>query len=514
MTRKHLSRQKRARKQIGFTIIEVLIVVVIIAILAAIVVVSYNGITKKAVEASMQSDLEAARNGIAIIKAGKKDYPTDATAANNGRGLVASGKNEISYSSGGSIYTVAVTNPATNKTICLKTGQIRECVGNWTLIDAGEGTTCGLGDGRVYCWGANWSGQLGNGTTTTSTTPTAVVASGVLSGKTITDLSVGDAHACVVASGAAYCWGNGDRGQLGNGVAADSSVPVAVSTSGVLAGKTVTKVSAGGDQTCVVANGAAYCFGDTYNGALGNGVTSGVDQLTPVAVDATGVLAGKTVTDIAVGEYYSYNGCVIANGAAYCWGANDWGQVGTGAAGVTATPVAVSTSGVLAGKTITSLEMYEYHTCAIANGAAYCWGGNGNGYLGDGTMNGSAVYAPVAVNTSGVLAGKTMTAVSPGDYHTCGIANGAAYCWGSEYDGQLGNGTAEVSTSEPLPVTVTASGVLAGKTVTAIASGYIHTCVIANKLPYCWGGMTWWYENALGTGLSSGLALPVFVAIP
>ena len=122
----------------GFTIVELLVVIVVIAILAAITIVTYNGITKQAVETSMKSDLEAARNSIAIMKAGKKNYPLSAAAANNGEGLKASGENILNYSSAGTSYTVVATNKATNKRFCLVKGTISECNGAFIGTLAGN----------------------------------------------------------------------------------------------------------------------------------------------------------------------------------------------------------------------------------------------------------------------------------------------------------------------------------------------------------------------------------------
>src|SRR5690606_41023107 len=124
----------------------------------------------------------------------------------------------------------------------------------------------------VYCWGSGSSGKLGNGSTDSSSVPVAVSTSGVLAGKTVTDISVGSSSACAIADGSAYCWGQNIVGGLGNGSRVDSSVPVAVSTSGVLAGKTVTDISAG-QHACAVADGEAYCWGSGNSGRLGNGST-------------------------------------------------------------------------------------------------------------------------------------------------------------------------------------------------------------------------------------------------
>jgi len=505
------------RQQGGFTIVELLVVIVVIAILASIVIVSYNGIIQRAGEASVMADVNQNLKQLALYEAQNSGYPSNCATANvkvaSGNELtcnVSSNGNTfcLSVKRGTTSYVVTNTEQTAENGLCSGTAKVKTGT-EFTAIASGQGASCGIVAGKAYCWGTNYIGQLGNGTTSDATVPTKVTDTGVLAGKTVTDISIGDAHGCAVASGAAYCWGEGSRGQLGQGVAADSTTPVAVSTSGVLAGKTVTKISANGDQTCLVADGAAYCFGDSYQGALGNGVSARTVVSSPVAVTASGVLAGKTVTDIFVGGYYSYNGCVIASGAAYCWGVNGWGQVGNNSTAYVTTPVAVSTAGALSGKTVTDIAMYEYHTCAVASGAAYCWGGNGNGYLGTGNTTSSLV--PVAVSTAGVLAGKTVTAISPGDYHTCAVANGAAYCWGNGTQGQLGNSG---MVDSYVPVAVTATGVLAGKTVTAIAAGYNHTCALADARVHCWGDTVNWWPGSLGNGGSTGSNTPVLTTTP
>src|ERR1035438_7848891 len=157
------------------------------------------------------------------------------------------------------------------------------------LITAGSFHSCAIESGKAYCWGDNGSGQLGNGSTVGSSVPVAVDTSGVLAGQALTQITAGDASTCALdAAGAAYCWGNNGSGQLGDGgTVSNSSVPVAVDTSGVLAGKTLTQITADGYHTCVLdAVGAAYCWGDNGTGQLGDGGTA-FDSSVPVAVDAS-----------------------------------------------------------------------------------------------------------------------------------------------------------------------------------------------------------------------------------
>src|ERR1035438_10087305 len=106
-------------------------------------------------------------------------------------------------------------------------------------ISAGGEHACGIVNGDAYCWGEDFSGELGDGANTNSAVPAAVDTSGVLAGQTLAQVSSGYSHTCALnVAGQAYCWGLNSYGQLGDGNTTNSNVPVAVNTSGVLAGKT------------------------------------------------------------------------------------------------------------------------------------------------------------------------------------------------------------------------------------------------------------------------------------
>ena len=307
-------------------------------------------------------------------------------------------------------------------------------------IIGGFGYVCAVAlDGRVYCWGSNSNGKIGSGNTSSALVPSAVKISGALVGKVIKQIEPSSAgnHSCVIASDdKAYCWGHNGFGQLGNNNTVNSLTPVAVDTAGVLASKTIKQIASGGISSCVIASDdKAYCWGSNNFGQLGNGNLK--NSSTPTPVSTTGVLAGKTIKQITAGTEFT---CAIASDdKAYCWGSNSSGQLGNNSTINSGVPVAVNTSGVLAGKTIKQISAGSSHTCAIASDdKAYCWGSNSSGQLGNNSTINSGV--PVAVNTSGVLAGKTIKQISAGSSHTCAIASDdKAYCWGSNSSGELGN---------------------------------------------------------------------------
>ncbi len=354
------------------------------------------------------------------------------------------------------------------------------------LIAAGNAHSCAIEYGKAYCWGENDFGQLGDGSTTDSSVPVAVDTSGVLHGKTLTQISAGGGggiDTCALDStGTAFCWGSNIDGGLGDGGIADSSVPVAVDTGGVLRGKTLTQITAGSDGGCVLDSaGAAYCWGDNDYGELGDGGTA--DSSVPVAVDTSGALAGKALTQITGG--YEDTCGLASSGVAYCWGDNSSWELGDGSGGTdgdySSVPVAVDTKGALARQSLTQISAGWLFACAVdAAGAAYCWG---EGDLGSDLASSSV---PVAVDTSGVLAGHKVSQISAGLGEACALdAAGAAFCWGDADYGELGDG---IFSSSSVPVAVDTRGVLARKTLTQVSAGAFHVCALdAVGAAYCWG---------------------------
>jgi alpha-tubulin suppressor-like RCC1 family protein len=249
-------------------------------------------------------------------------------------------------------------------------------------VTAGGEHTCALRtDGTVLCWGDNFYGQVGDGTTPPRFSPTPVTGLGA--GQR--SVAAGDSHTCAVTHGGAVsCWGSNWAGQLGDATTTPRFTPTPVS--GLDGG--VAEVAAGGSHTCALTSGGAVvCWGDNTWGQLGDGTTTA--RPTPVPV----VGLDRRLVAVAAGDRHTC--AVTAAGAVMCWGANASGQLGDGTTSDRAVPVLAMTG---LGARATAVTAGGQHTCAVTDGgAARCWGDSSNGALGDGTVPLGQSSAPVPV---------------------------------------------------------------------------------------------------------------------
>ena len=343
------------------------------------------------------------------------------------------------------------------------------------LVSSGAGFTCALRrDGAAFCWGSNDHGELGSGARGESVLPVAVatslrfasvsagwsfacalttegqpycwgnaaaddevwtvvsgdaiarrVPSAVAGRLTFASLSAGKQHACgVTTTGVAYCWGDNDDGQLGDGTTTSRETPVRVATD-----VRFRAVSAGLLHSCGLAmDGRAYCWGDNTWGAIGGGDTTS-NHPRPVAV-----MGSLRFTTISAGSLYSCG--VTTTGVGYCWGFNEFGSLGDGTTKSGAEPRAVA-GGHRFRRIVASRTSARPVTCGMtADGASLCWGPVTEA-LGREDGGNAATPGPI-------IGSLRLRAISPGFSHTCGLTtSGAVYCWGDNRYGQLGDGQKE-----------------------------------------------------------------------
>ncbi len=312
-----------------------------------------------------------------------------------------------------------------------------------TQVAAGDRFSCAVAAARVKCWGLNSNGQLGNGSVTGKLVPTAVMASATAALTGVSKVSAGVAFACAVNSpgvnGTVRCWGANASGQLGDGTVTQRTRPVVVKANATAGLKGVAAVAAGGASACVLmANGAVRCWGLNSSGQLGNNTVT--SSRFPVPVSGIDGVKAKA-TSISVGANFA---CArISNGTVRCWGNNASGQLGNNTATSSRVPVAVKTSATAALTGATTVVAGAAHVCVVrgAGTAArvLCWGNNANGQLGVGSLVSRRVAALLgSTSLNGVkslaLGGAHTLAVVPSTVRTPNDAAG----WGRNANGQLG----------------------------------------------------------------------------
>lgn len=396
-------------------------------------------------------------------------------------------------------------------------------------ISAGGLYTCALNlKGGAWCWGENFVGELGDGTTTNRTTPVDVCATdSVPFCASVKSNTLGDAaavaagwrHTCAFTmAGDVKCWGASASGQLGDGRQCGGTCAVPVD---VCADATCTStlndaaaVTSGGlnlvllGHTCALSLASSVrCWGYNGRGQLGDETTT--TRTTPVEV----VDLGSGVAAVDAGGVHT---CALTTaGGVKCWGDNSVGQLGAQTAEMCqsspCSTVPLDVAGLSTG--VIAITAGDGHTCALTTaGGVKCWGNNQYGQVGDGQNCGTA--CPVPTDVVGLESG--VAAIAAGGSHTCALTNGGGVkCWGwndvAQGGGQLGDGT---TTNRTTPVDVCApelsppcQSLLSG--VAAVSAGGEHTCArMAAGGFKCWG-----YNNygQLGDGTTTTRTTPVDV---
>lgn len=368
-------------------------------------------------------------------------------------------------------------------------------------ISPGAVHTCGISlKGSAYCWGRPRVGKLGVGTVAATPEDPLPRPAPVQGGRELTVVAVGSRHSCALSPvGRSLCWGDNLFGSLGNGDHGGEVKNVPAFTTA----EALVFLVSGGSHTCGIgaADEMSYCWGANYSGQVGNGGG-------PLDVfEAVPVVGELAFTSLAAGTRHT---CGVDDlGAAYCWGANRYGQIGIGETDGLgdqhATPQPVT-----GGLAFASLTLGDNHSCGLlGDGTAYCWGLDGDGQLGSGgTTPGRCTdvegnETPCAASPQEVAGGLAFAALAAGGWHTCGITvSGDTYCWGLNDHGQLGVGLESDPVLEPRRID-------SDLVFESLAGGAWQTCgITADDIAYCWGRNDY---GQLGDGTLDDRSAPVRV---
>ena len=343
---------------------------------------------------------------------------------------------------------------------------------DWSAVAAGsEYTVARKLDGSLWTWGRNGRGQLGDGTTKEKKVPTRAG----LSNDWELMVAGWDHMVALKRDGSLWAWGDNSSGQLGNGTSANRSVPKQVSEFSAWAA-----VAIGNDHAVgLKGNGSLWAWGENFFGQLGDGTS--VDKHVPVRVGEASDWASVTVGQ-------SHTMAVKTDGSLWAWGNNHDGQLGDGRIfefDFKRVPTRVGDASDWA-----AVTAGRYHTVAVkTDGSLWAWGGNGEGQLGDGTTE--SKYVPTRVGEA-----NDWVAVDSGiwDYVVALKSDGSIWAWGNNSHGQLGDGTQE---DRKFPTQVGEASDWA-----SVVAGYQHTVALkTDGTLWAWGDNFW---GGLGVGTRVG----------
>lgn len=392
-------------------------------------------------------------------------------------------------------------------------------------ISAGGRHVCAIGnDTRLWCWGDNDHGQLGDSSDTATGSP---VLASTVNGMGWSDVAAGTDHTCGIFNGTAYCWGLNEDGQSKPSMPGGDSFMQPITLSG-----TPSKVFAGRYESCaILVNGEAYCWG-----ALDVGATGATTRSMPTQLRIDSV---TTFTSIALADDH---GCAIATDERlFCWGDDTHNELGhdipIGSDQAFASPVETNASSSMSQR-FKSVDVANDVTCAVTTttndlhcwgasteghllsgadhalfhavetlldwdsvaidiqhacartmaGVVHCWGKDADGALGKGDFAQQVSTVGGPINVNGLTSGHTRLVA--GEHFTCVInQNANAYCWGANRSGELGN--REIATKD-LPSRVRLPQLGASDLIRDIVTGFEFTCALVGAqtgavTPYCWG---------------------------
>ena len=354
-------------------------------------------------------------------------------------------------------------------------------------------------DGQALCWGNGTNGEIGNSQSSNKSTPVYVVdgEDNTIPIEGIVQIVAGYEYTCALnIEGKVFCWGSQADGRLGNGVTSGgiinhpATVKTDITSDPPVDLLNIVQIASHSNHTCALSSDSeVFCWGKGNKGQLGNNANSGKNLPVKVVAEtgSTDPLTG--IIQIATGGRHT---CALnLEGEVFCWGYHVYGQLGDNSAATSiAYPVQVlSESGDTPLNNIAQVVTGSSHTCALSNdGNVFCWGYGVNGRLGSGEGGNSGLPVSVVESIGSQSPLSNVTQISAGKKHTCALkTDSTLVCWGVGDNGQLGN---NAQSSQNTPVIVVSGD---GETsplanIVEVAAGGSHTCALndAGSI-YCWG---------------------------
>jgi len=309
--------------------------------------------------------------------------------------------------------------------------------------------------GRVFSWGNNAKGQLGDGTSTRKLTPVEITNQFDLAeDEVISFITLGERHSAALTSkGRLFTWGWNFYGRLGNGTTTSSLFPIDITSHFNLhSNEVITEVSLGvSHSSAITSEGRVFTWGDNAGGQLGDGTLS--NKSSPMDITAKlNLSSGEKAISISLG--YVHSAVLTTEGRVFTWGNNTYGQLGNGTNNIQVNPVDITTHFSLStGEKIKSINLGEYHGIAVtSNNRVFTWGNNLKGQLGDGSNVNQSTPTEIT-NQFNLTTNETIELMSLGISHSIVVTSEErVFAWGDNSNGQLGDGT-NVNQSSPKDIT-------------------------------------------------------------
>lgn len=378
-------------------------------------------------------------------------------------------------------------------------------------ISLGYNTTAILtSQSRVFTWGSNSSGQLGDGTTTDRHIPLEITHQfNLASDEIVIQISLGAHHSAALTSeGRLFTWGYNWDGSLGIGTTTGNDPhpnPIDISSNFHLnLDETIIQVSLGFfHSSALTSEGRVFIWGRDDFGQIGDGMTAGIGDTNPFPTDITSQFSlalDETIIQLSLGSFFS--SALSSKGRVFTWGSNLEGTlgIGTNEGSIHSSPIDITSSFMLdSNEKITMLSLGWWHVLGLSSEhRVFAWGSNVDGQLGDGTIVTKTVPTEITSQFD-LVANDEIIQVSTGFSHSAALsAQGRLFVWGWNWEGQLGNGTSDMD-QHSIPLESTNQfGLKPGEIITMVIFGGYHCSSLTseNRL-FTWGSNTY---GELGNG--------------